>query len=151
MTAALEALVGTWRGEGGGDYPTIAAFTYTEEIVIGAVPGKPRFSYVSRTRGADGEPLHSESGFLRLGPDDRVELVLAHGFGAVEVAEGEMSNGRLELLSTAFARTSTAKVIEATSRSYRLDGDTLTYDIAMAAVGQPLTHHLKAELHRIAQ
>ena len=149
MTADLDALVGTWRGQGGGEYPTITSFTYTEEINIGAVPGKPRFSYLSRTRGADGEPLHSESGFLRFaGSDNGVELVLAHGFGAVEVAEGTMEGGRLDLVSTAFARTSSAKVIEATTRLYELDGDTLSYDIAMAAVGLPLTHHLKAVLHR---
>ncbi len=42
-----------------------------------------------------------------------------------------------------------AKVIDAIRRRYTLDGDTLTYEIAMAAVGMPLTHHLRATLTRV--
>jgi hypothetical protein len=45
--------------------------------------------------------------------------------------------------------TATAKTVTALHRTFDLDGDRLTYTIAMAAVGQPLTHHLAAELHRV--
>ena len=35
----ISFLVGTWRGEGRGVYPTIASFDYGEEIRFAAVPG----------------------------------------------------------------------------------------------------------------
>jgi hypothetical protein len=46
------------------------------------------------------------------------------------------------------AGTATAKRVEALHRHFDLDGDRLSYRIDMAAVGQPLQHHLAAELHR---
>jgi THAP4-like, heme-binding beta-barrel domain len=83
---------------------------------------------------------------------DRVELVLAHPNGITEIQEGTLSISgsilALEMTATAIARTSSAKEVTALSRSLRLDGDELTYTMRMAAVGQPLQHHLAATLHR---
>jgi len=78
-----------------------------------------------------------------------VEVVLAHPTGIVEVLEGRMDDGRIELGSTAVARTSTAKEVTALRRRFELDGDTLGYSLAMAAVGQALQHHLAATLRRV--
>ena len=46
------------------------------------------------------------------------------------------------------AGTATAKDVETLARHLLLDGDRLSYTLDMAAVGQPLQHHLAAELHR---
>ena len=51
--------------------------------------------------------------------------------------------------STYLATTRTAKEVTALRRRFELDGDTLGYTVAMAAVGQPLQHHLAATLHRV--
>ena len=145
----VAAWIGTWRGEGDGSYPTIESFHYTEELVLAQVPGRPVVAWSSRARDTAGQPRHAESGFLRL-LDDGVELVLAHNFGTVEVAVGRLAGGHLELDTHAITRTPSAKVIESIRRRYTLDADTLDYEIAMAAVAVPLTHHLRATLTRVS-
>jgi hypothetical protein len=83
---ALAALVGTWRGEGEGHYPTIAPFRYGEEVVF-AHDGRPVLAYRQRTWNIDSEaPMHVESGFLRGQMDGHAELVVAQPTGFVEVA-----------------------------------------------------------------
>ena len=54
----------------------------------------------------------------------------------------------MDLTSVQVFGTATAKSVTATTRSYSVDADTLSYDVSMAAVGEPLTHHLHAELQR---
>lgn len=144
----FEALAGTWRGAGEGEYPTIAPFAYTEELVVAPVPGRPIAHWRSTTRDeATGEPRHAESGFLR-SAGGAVELVVAHGFGIVETATGSFAGGVLALDSAGLLGTPSAKEVTEVERRYGLDGDELGYSIAMAAVGVPRTHHLRATLHR---
>jgi hypothetical protein len=150
-THPFAPLAGTWRGEGAGEYPTIEAFAYTEELVIAPVPGRPLAHWRSTTRdAASGDPRHAESGFLRTtnATPAGVEFVVAHGFGIAEVAVGTFDGSLLELGTTGLAATPSAKQVDAVMRRYELDGSQLRYAIAMAAVGQPLTHHLRAELTR---
>lgn len=149
----VAALVGIWTGAGEGDYPTIDGFAYRERIEVTPVPGKPVLAYRSATTAVDdGRGLHGESGFFRLTGDGGVELVVAAAPGVVEACSGivdaSATGVEVELASDAVAGTATAKEVTATERTYRVEGDVLTYDISMAAVGQPLTHHLHATLRR---
>src|SRR2546421_309091 len=138
----LAFLLGSWMGEGKGFYTTIEPFEYGEEIRVWHV-GKPFLAYTQRTWALDdGRPLHGESGFWRMAGPERVELVVAHPNGHAEVAEGELSDQTITLVSTVMASTSTAKAVDAIERDIGVRGETLTYDLRMAAVGQPLEGHL---------
>ena len=151
--AALAPLLGTWAGEGHGEYPTITSFDYREQVTFGHV-GKPFLAYSQRTAAADdGRPLHAESGYWRPAGPDRVELVLAHPFGIVELDEGAivaLGPGalRVDLASVTIGRTGTAKEVTGIERTFELADDELRYTVRMAAVGRPLQHHLAATLRR---
>lgn len=149
---ALAPLLGTWAGHGSGEYPTIEPFDYLEEVVFSHV-GKPFLVYGQKTRAAtDGKPLHAETGYLRVPQSGQVELVLAHPSGITEIEVGTYTaNGNvieLELTASAIGLTPTAKDVTALGRSFRMDGEELSYSLRMGAVGHPVQHHLSAVLHR---
>jgi hypothetical protein len=143
-------LLGTWRGHGRGEYPTIPAFRYGEEVRFWHV-GKPFLAYTQRTWSLDDDrPLHAEAGYWRPKPGGRLEVVLAHPTGITEIQEGAWADGRIELAATSLGRTATAKEVTGLTRRFVLDGpDLLRYTVEMAAVGQPLQFHLAAELTRV--
>ncbi len=147
----LSFLIGTWRGTGQGSYPTIDSFSYLEEVTFGHV-GKPFLAYSQKTRHADTElPLHAESGYVRPTAVG-VEVVLAHPTGLLESLAGSFtptdSGGVLDLAGRVTG-TETAVEVTGTERRFVVDGDRLDYEVAMAAVGQPMTHHLSASLLRV--
>jgi hypothetical protein len=144
----LAFLLGAWRGEGAGEYPTIEPFAYREEM---------RFEHVGDTfllyqqaswSSDDGAPIHFERGFLRPGEPGRVEFTLAHPIGLTEIAEGTLDGTAFDLTSTSVGRTSTGLTTTAVIRSYRVDGDVLRYRTDMATDETPMALHLEAELHR---
>ncbi len=148
----LQPLLGVWRGRGAGHYPTIEDFEYFEEVSFGHV-GKPFVAYGQKTRDASTDlPLHAEQGYFRPQGDGSIELVLTQPSGILEVHTGSVSatpNGlELRLATVQVITSPSAKDVEAVERVVRMSGDTLTYDMSMAAVGQPLQHHLSATLQR---
>ena len=150
---ALEPLLGTWAGTGSGEYPTIEPFGYREEVTFGH-SGKPFLTYSQKTWATDdGRPLHTETGYLRLSAPDQIELMLAQPTGITEISSGQIvfdgSTMEIDLLSTVVGLSPSAKEVSTVARWVRVDGDELTYRLRMAAVAQPLQHHLAATLHRV--
>ena len=147
----LSGLVGVWTGPGAGSYPTIENFAYVETLTFSHI-GKPFLIYTQATRDPlDARPLHAETGYIRLLDAKRVELVLAQPTGVVEIDEGTLSAGgdgtmEMVLSSRLVGLSSSAKTVTAVQRTLRLDGGVLRSTLAMAAVGEPLTHHLASEL-----
>ena len=152
----VRAFLGTWRGSGTGVYPTIEPFEFREETQFWHA-GKPILGYPQRTGLVrSGAPAHAESGFWRAvggpDPDGRtpVEAVIAHPSGISELLVGAATEGRLQVGAGTVTRTPTAKEVTAVERTMTVIGDELTYEVHMAAVGQPLQLHLTATLHRVA-
>jgi hypothetical protein len=75
--------------------------------------------------------------------------VLAHPFGAAEVLVGTVTGGAIRLVSQQVATTPSAKRVDGSERDLDVEGDTLRYVVRMAAVGQPLRHHLAGALRRV--
>jgi hypothetical protein len=152
LAAHLAPLLGTWQGQGRGSYPTIETFGYLEEVSFGHA-GKPFLAYTQRTKHSEtGLPLHVECGYLRPIGSDRVEFVLVHPTGILESLAGTVTADDdglvLDLQVADVIGTATAVSVTELNRRFEVRGSTMKYELAMAAVGQPLTHHLAAELHR---
>ena len=148
-------LIGTWRGEGVGGFPTIDNdFPYGEEITF-ACPGKPLLTFTSRTWALDdGRTLALQAGFWRPTSPTEVEVVLTVASGLVEIFYGTLIEGpsgvHVELLSDVIAHTATAKEVTADKRMYAVRGGKLMYAQEMAAVGVKELHpHLSAALDKV--
>ena len=150
--AHLSRLVGTWRGEGHGEYPTIKSFDYTDEWEFIDV-GKPFLLFVERTWNADGAPMHTETGYIRAPSPGTLEILVAIPTGQAEMGTGscEVDADRLKLATDAeVLNTPTAKQVDRIVRRYEVRGDVLSYVMDMSAVGVGLTLHLTARLTRQA-
>ena len=148
----LRLLLGTWRGEGHGDFPSIEPFGYLEEVTFGHV-GKPFLTYSQKTRHQDtDQPLHAETGYWRPLARDTLEVVLAHATGVSEITEGSFvpyaDELKIELANSHIGLTATAKEVTQVIRTITATHQTLTYTLDMAAVGHPLQRHLEATLSK---
>ncbi|GAA2137972.1 FABP family protein [Nocardioides koreensis] len=145
-------MLGTWRGNGHGDYPTIEPFQFGQELIF-THDGRPFFHYMSRAwilddQGQKVRDAAIETGFVRARPNGKVEVLLTHNTGFVEIWYGHAGDGKLEIATDAVARTESAKEYTGGKRLYgNVEGD-LLYAYDMAAVGQELQPHLWARLQR---
>src|SRR4051794_38282540 len=132
-------------------------FQFGQELIF-THDGRPFFHYFSRSWIIDeqGEFVSNsalETGFLRCQPGEnpgeaKVELLLAHDTGFVEIWYGDAASGKLEIATDAVARTPTAEEYVAGKRLYgNVEGD-LLYAYDKAAMGQPLQPHRWARLQR---
>ncbi|MDQ1670415.1 MAG: hypothetical protein QOE40_2476, partial [Actinomycetota bacterium] len=147
-------LLGTWRGLGVGGYPTIEEFRFCQEVSFTEAPGKPFLHYISHTWLLDEEgnqvrPLAQETGYWRPQADQKLEVLLSHPTGYVEIYLGEVDGAKIELQTDVVARTDTAKPYTAGHRLYGLVDGELLWAFDMAAMDQPLQPHISATLRRV--
>jgi hypothetical protein len=146
--AALEFLIGNWRGRGSGSYSGSQRFDYEEELTFTHV-GKPVLAYSMRTRlSPGGSGSHSEQGFWRCRDLSRLDCVASHATGHVEVSSGSVVGSAVQLSSTSILAWPGAKEVVALGRRLHLAGDVLTDQLEMQAVGQMRQAHVVAELRR---
>lgn len=144
--AEFAFLLGTWVGEGEGEWPGSYAFRYGEEMRFEHVGGV-FFTYAQRSWSLhDGSAIHLERGFLRPSGAGRVELVLSHAIGITEIAEGTISDGVLDVASTRVGLTSTASPVTDLRRRIEVADGVLSYDLWMATQDVALTPHVRGRL-----
>jgi len=156
--APIAWLLGTWHGNGHGDYPTTSAFEYEQEVVF-QQDGRPFLHYSSHSWIIDPatkerlRPAGMETGFIRSelveNGKAKLEMVLAHSTGIADVWYGEAADGKLELATRGVGRTETAKEYVAGHRLYGHVEGKLMYAYDMKAMGQELQPHLWAQLERV--
>lgn len=152
--APLRELVGAWRGEGEVDYPTIdGPFRFGQQVTI-SHDGRPFLRHQAQAwlLDADGQVLRPaawETGWWRPGVEGRLELLLTHATGLLELFYGSAQPGLWTLETETVLATATAKDVRAAQRSYALRGDVLDYAESREMVGEPMTPHVSATLHRV--
>lgn len=163
--APIAWLLGQWAGQGHGDYPTIDALRFAQEVSF-EQDGRPFLTYRSRTwllddAGQIVRPVAAESGYFRPMPGISaadasaqrtpfdLEVVLTHPTGYAEVWAGTADGPRIELRTDVVARTTSAKAYTAGHRMYGLVESDLLWTFDMAAVGQPLQPHVWGRLARV--
>ena len=149
----LAWLIGSWQGNGHGNWPDSGDFEFGQQIDF-ATNGGDYLHYISQTwtLDADGQPdqpLTMETGFWRPAADGSLELVLANPEGWAEVWTGKISGAKIELTTDVVARTTTA-ALEFTggSRLYgNVEGD-LMWTLDRATTDVPLQPYQWARLTR---
>ncbi len=146
-------LLGHWQGKGEGEYPPWTATSPTPRKSPSPTTAAP--SCTTRPAPGSSPPTAHPcarppaSGWWRLQPDARVEALVTQPTGIAEILVGKATGGTIDLTTHEVALTPTAKKVTATRRRYTLnDESTLTFAHDLEAVGQPLQHHLSAQLHR---
>lgn len=150
MGSPLADLVGTWRGGGAGEFPTMDSFEYEEEIQFLDL-GVPALVYQQHAWSSeDQQMLHLETGLWR--SDDEGTLAVTISLPRVaEVSEGWIRDGHIELTASSISRAAGGAGLVGVHRRYDLAADMISYHIAMATTGVPdLTTHLTGTLYRVS-
>jgi hypothetical protein len=148
--SSLAALLGTWRGRGRGEYPTIETFDFEEETRFWHAGAGFLYYHLRSWAPESGMHLHSELGFWRAGPGGRVDATLAHPLGLTEVADGTIRGGVIELATVSVERTpEDAAPVTRLERRYTLAGDVLEYEVSMATDTVPAVLHIVGRLERV--
>lgn len=145
----ISYLLGTWKGQGEGGFPTINSFSYIEEINFSHHPSRPVVAYTQKTwKLGSGEPMHAESGYWRPRQDGSIELVIAQSTGLVEVLKGTY-NAEEKVIKLQSAMVGNASKVKETTRVFEFTGGDLSYVVQMATHSVSLQPHLRASLKKI--
>jgi hypothetical protein len=143
-------LIGGWEGEGVGGAPAVDDFAFAQELSFVRTAAET-LGYTSRVTSIEtGAHVASEVGYWRALEGNRVEIVVSHSAGFVELAYGTIAFTRIEAASDVVARAATGAPIATVHRLYGMVGDELMYAVDMAAEGAALTPRFSARLRRTA-
>lgn len=143
----IEHLSGYWRGSGAGEFGG-DSFQFDELMEFERLGALALYYRLRATSRDNGELIHTESGiWIVTGDSVTISVALPR---AIEMSEGEVDEHEIRLSSTAVFVASTVSDphLTSTTRWYRCDGATLSYDIAIGMTDTPERRHVWAELSR---
>ena len=151
----LAWLVGSWRGKGRGEYPTIEPFQYAHEVTFNH-DGRNFLNYYSRSWIIDDnneivKQFESETGFWRPKPNNVLEIVIAHSSGMAEGWVGVHSGPKIQLAMDQGYSSPSTDIVTAGSRLYGLVEGELFYAYDKASDGHTLQAYLWSTLERQAE
>lgn len=149
LVAPFAKWLGRWDGEGRGLWVADPPFRYRESLTIEAVPDRALLRLAQRTEELDtGELSHSEVDFLRLLPEEAVELMLAIPAGNVKLHTGRLQGGILALQPQTISGSPTSRPLRLVQRTLELDHEVLRSAVAIAIGDEEMAPHVQAWLHR---
>ena len=144
----LAFLLGTWRGEGNGEFHSVEPFTYEEEIRF-SHRGGPWLIYEQRAWSPEDESLlHIEMGFWRMIDDEGGINTFVSLPAGTDFSEGSLEGTSISLEASASPMAEGVEQVTSLRRNYRLDGNALTYEIYMGTNSKPAERHVAARLRR---
>lgn len=154
IISKLNFLLGEWQGNGGGQFPIINSFEYTEILTFKMDGINDLIHYEQRTWLKPNHiPAHWESGFIKpvVGKENFFEISNAQDSGRVEVLVGELltEQGKHILHFKMKLLQNDPRVVHS-ERIFTITNQNLSYIKKMATQNTPyLQQHLEAELIKI--
>jgi hypothetical protein len=148
----LAWLIGTWRGQGHGEFDGIDKFDFAQEVSF-SHDGRPFLSYFSRSWIIDEnkeivKPSALETGFWRVKPNNTLEVIIAHSTGIAEGWLGRFEGPKIQLAFDEGYVAPTAKTVTEGSRLYGLVEGELFFAYDMGVPGKELQAHIWSSLAR---
>lgn len=149
----MQRFVGSWTGEGQGQFPTMDPFDYDETLTFKLVDGFPILQFEQRAIvTTPNRPSHFEVGVMKVLDDGTIQLGDIGNGVRGEIMEGTVAeeDGKVTLNLTSIAFANDARMI-ASRRVIVIKDGILTYKMFMttATTPEPQEHlHLSASLTR---
>ena len=153
---SLKNIIGSWKGVGIAEFPTIKTFEYNEELNFAINEKNPALHFEQKAwiRSADSrnnEPISWESGFIIDKGNNLFELVCIHNTGRLEWYRGfteQLENEQIKIEFSSVAILNDDRMISS-KRSYLFSPTSITYAQSMSTtkVMGNMTH-LTARLER---
>ena len=148
----LAWLIGTWRGNGIGEYPGIPRFNYFQEMSFNH-DGRGFLNYFSRTWLVDEEtkvqtPFELETGFWTPKENNVLHVVITSSSGTAAGWMGVHDGPRIQIVMDNSYSTPEAPIVTAGQRLFGLVEGELFYSYDMACDGQTLQSYIWSTMER---